>query len=92
MHAYTRRPGVCQVGDREFTLDDCWALELNTRVAWKRVQEGSMGAQMWKGEEDESEMGSEWGEEEEEDEDSDAEEDDEEDEEVEEVLPGEHSF
>lgn len=31
-----------QVGDREFTLDDCWSLELNTRVAWKRVQEVSV--------------------------------------------------
>ncbi|CAM9917184.1 unnamed protein product, partial [Laminaria digitata] len=67
-------------GDREFTLDDCWTLELNSRVAWKRVQEGSMDAQMWKGEEDESEMGSEWGEEDDDDEDD--EDDDEEDDEV----------
>lgn len=68
-----------QVGDREFTLDDCWALELNTRVAWKRVQEGSMDEQLWKGEEDESEMGSEWGEEDsDEDSDYDGEEDEEE--------------
>ncbi|CAN0557050.1 unnamed protein product, partial [Ectocarpus sp. 12 AP-2014] len=58
-------------GDREFTLDDCWSLELNTRVAWKRVQEGTMDEQMWKGEEDESEMGSEWGEEESDSNDSD---------------------
>eukprot|EP00903_Cladosiphon_okamuranus_P016175 g14926.t1 len=64
--------GLLEVGDREFTLDDCWSLELNTRVAWKRVQEGTMDEQMWKGEEDESEMGSEWGEEDDDD-DSDAE-------------------
>lgn len=57
------------MGDREFTLDDCWSLELNTRVAWKKVQEGTMDAQMWKGEEDESEMGSEWGEEDDDDDD-----------------------
>ncbi|CAM9991694.1 unnamed protein product, partial [Ectocarpus sp. 13 AM-2016] len=68
--------GLLEVGDREFTLDDCWSLELNTRVAWKRVQEGTMDEQMWKGEEDESEMGSEWGEEESDSDDDDDDDDD----------------
>ena len=56
-----------KVGDREYTLDDCWALDLNTRLAWKCLQKGTMDEQMWKAEEEDSEMGSEWGEEEEED-------------------------
>lgn len=70
--------GLLEVGDREFTLDDCWSLELNTRTSWTRVQAGSMDEQMWKGEEEESELGSEFGEEEdydESDEDSEQEED-----------------
>ncbi|CAM9309596.1 unnamed protein product [Ascophyllum nodosum] len=72
--------GILEVGDREYTLDDCWALDLNTRLAWKCLQKGTMDEQMWKAEEEDSEMGSEWGEEEEEDgsdeEGSDQEEDD----------------
>lgn len=70
-----------KVGDREYTLDDCWSLELNSRVAWNIVQPGSMEKQLWKGEEDESEMGSEFGAEDEDYSDED-EDDDDEDEEV----------
>ncbi|CAM9403618.1 unnamed protein product [Choristocarpus tenellus] len=45
--------GMLEVGDREFTLDDCWTLELNTRTYWTKVQPGTMDEQAWKGEEEE---------------------------------------
>ncbi|CAM9721129.1 unnamed protein product [Chrysoparadoxa australica] len=51
--------GLLEVKDREYTLDDCWALDLNTRTEWKTIQEGSMDQQAWL---DTEEDGSEFGE------------------------------
>ncbi|CAN0092050.1 unnamed protein product, partial [Discosporangium mesarthrocarpum] len=66
-----------QVGDREFTLDDCWGLELNTRTHWFCVQEGTMEMQVWKGADEE---GSEFDDMEDDEEDGEDEEDEEEEE------------
>lgn len=49
--------GLLEVKDREFTLDDCWALDLNSRKEWRCILPGTMSEQEWK-DNDDSEMDS----------------------------------
>ncbi|GLD96828.1 hypothetical protein PINS_up005511 [Pythium insidiosum] len=50
--------GVVEDGDREITLDDCWALDLKRLEEWKELLPGTMAEQVWKGEVSETEESS----------------------------------
>uniref|UniRef100_A0A7S4A982 DUF4110 domain-containing protein n=1 Tax=Pseudo-nitzschia australis TaxID=44445 RepID=A0A7S4A982_9STRA len=41
--------GILEVGDREVTLDDMWALDLRKRDNWECLWEGTMYKQVWRG-------------------------------------------
>ena len=41
--------GLLEVGDREVTLDDCWAFDLRKRDKWRCLNEGTMHKQVWRG-------------------------------------------
>jgi Domain of unknown function (DUF4110)/Galactose oxidase, central domain len=41
--------GILEVGDREVTLDDCWALDLRKRTHWECLSEGTIDKQVWRG-------------------------------------------
>ncbi|TMW64566.1 hypothetical protein Poli38472_011446 [Pythium oligandrum] len=51
--------GMVEDGDREITLDDCWALDLKRLEEWKELLPGTMSEQVWKGEVSETEESSE---------------------------------
>jgi len=41
--------GILEVGDREITLDDMWALDLRKREKWECIWQGTMHNQVWRG-------------------------------------------
>lgn len=41
--------GILEVGDREVTLDDMWALDLRKRESWECIWPGTMHRQVWRG-------------------------------------------
>jgi hypothetical protein len=41
--------GILEVGDREVTLDDMWALDLRKREQWECLWPGTMHKQVWRG-------------------------------------------
>lgn len=41
--------GILEVGDREITLDDMWALDLRKRDQWECLWQGTMYKQVWRG-------------------------------------------
>ena len=41
--------GILEVGDREVTLDDMWALDLRKREKWECLWPGTMHKQVWRG-------------------------------------------
>jgi hypothetical protein len=41
--------GILEVGDREVTMDDFWALDLRKREKWDCLWKGSMHTQVWRG-------------------------------------------
>ena len=41
--------GILEVGDREITLDDMWALDLRKRNKWDCLWQGTMHKQVWRG-------------------------------------------
>jgi hypothetical protein len=41
--------GILEVGDREVTLDDMWALDLRKREKWECIWPGTMHKQVWRG-------------------------------------------
>merc|ERR1712161_116808 len=41
--------GILEVGDREITLDDMWALDLRKRDQWECLWQGTMYKQVWLG-------------------------------------------
>jgi len=41
--------GILEVGDREITLDDMWALDLRKRDQWECLWQGTMHKQVWRG-------------------------------------------
>lgn len=41
--------GILEVGDREVTLDDMWALDLRKRENWECLWPGTMHKQVWRG-------------------------------------------
>jgi hypothetical protein len=41
--------GILEVGDREVTLDDFWALDLRKREKWECLWKGTMHNQVWRG-------------------------------------------
>eukprot|EP00388_Colpodella_angusta_P022575 GDKJ01057731.1.p1 GENE.GDKJ01057731.1~~GDKJ01057731.1.p1 ORF type:complete len:866 (+),score=286.93 GDKJ01057731.1:196-2598(+) len=45
--------GVVECGDKQVTLDDCWKIDLNSRVKWENIMRGTIDAHPWN-EEDES--------------------------------------
>jgi N-acetylneuraminic acid mutarotase len=60
--------GLLEIKDREYTLDDCWALDLNTRTCWRQLLPGTMHEQIWKDEEEDDDDDDEDGEEDDDDE------------------------
>ncbi|CEM28812.1 unnamed protein product [Vitrella brassicaformis CCMP3155] len=44
--------GLVELGKREVTLDDCWALDLNKREKWECVLKGRLDEQTWLDESD----------------------------------------
>ena len=47
--------GILEVGEREVTLDDCWAIDLQKREEWNCIWNGTMHRQVWKGAESDNE-------------------------------------
>ena len=41
--------GILEVGDREITLDDFWAVDLRKRESWECLYKGTMHTQVWRG-------------------------------------------
>lgn len=41
--------GILEVGDREITLDDMWAMDLRKREKWECIWQGTMYKQVWRG-------------------------------------------
>lgn len=41
--------GLLEIGDREVTLDDCWAMDLRKRTHWECLWEGTIHKQVWRG-------------------------------------------
>ena len=41
--------GILEVGDREVTLDDFWAVDLRKREKWECIWKGTMHTQVWRG-------------------------------------------
>jgi len=41
--------GILEIGDREVTLDDMWALDLRKRDQWECLWQGTMHKQVWRG-------------------------------------------
>mmetsp|Transcript_24761 Transcript_24761/g.26628 ORF Transcript_24761/g.26628 Transcript_24761/m.26628 type:complete len:771 (-) Transcript_24761:979-3291(-) len=41
--------GILEIGDREITLDDMWALDLRKRDQWECLWQGTMYKQVWRG-------------------------------------------
>jgi hypothetical protein len=72
--------GILEVGDREVTLDDCWAMDLRKRTSWECLWEGTMHKQVWRGaihDDDDSYISTGTGAEDDSDDDEDEEEEDE---------------
>jgi N-acetylneuraminic acid mutarotase len=48
-HTMYMHGGILEVGDREVTLDDMWALDLRKRDKWECLWPGTMHKQVWRG-------------------------------------------